>query len=145
MKLNINLKMDAKWLTLFILILIIIALYFLNYGHPIIQINQYANCTCQEKYIPYWITYDTNKIPDDAEIKNTTIQIKESKCCYPIECYENIEDIPKDCNCIYPVACGTLEELEPCACCGDICQGLDCDWDNRYQINSSNCKQNANK
>lgn len=29
--------------------------------------------------------------------------------------------------------------LPGCACCGELCQGKDCDWDKRYQINSSNC------
>ena len=34
------------------------------------------------------------------------------------------------------------DEFEPCACCGEICQGLDCDWENRYQIDSPNCELN---
>ena len=30
--------------------------------------------------------------------------------------------------------------LKPCACCGDLCQGYNCDWDKRYQIDSDNCR-----
>lgn len=36
-------------------------------------------------------------------------------------------------------------DLEPCACCGEFCWALDCDWDNRYQIDSENCVVFANK
>ncbi len=30
--------------------------------------------------------------------------------------------------------------LKPCACCGNICISFECDWENRYQIDSPNCK-----
>lgn len=30
--------------------------------------------------------------------------------------------------------------LSGCECCGDLCQGIDCDWDNRYWINSNECR-----
>lgn len=103
MKIHINMKMDSKWLTLFILILIIIALCFLNYGHPIIEINHYANCSCPKTYPDY--------MPYTTYITSINYNHSKSECCYPTECYENIEDIPKDCNCIYPVVCGTYKEL----------------------------------
>jgi hypothetical protein len=40
---------------------------------------------------------------------------------------------------VYPESKECAKELSPCACCGDLCQGLDCDWNKRYQINSSHC------
>lgn len=94
--------MDTNVLIFSILVMIcfILSLFAFEDGH-LIEVQQYQNCTVPDylNYQPYWETTGTYTIQEHKE------------CCYPTECYDNIEDIPQDCDCIYPVACGTLEEL----------------------------------
>ena len=104
MNIKINLIMDSRWFWIILAILIIVLVYMLNYGNmniSLITVQQYQNCTVPDylRYQPYWESTGIYTIQEHKE------------CCYPTECYENIEDMPQDCDCIYPVACGTLEEL----------------------------------
>jgi len=41
---------------------------------------------------------------------NYTTTYDLGRCCYPSNCYQ-AKDNPEDCTCIYPIMCGTLEEL----------------------------------
>ena len=105
MELNINLKMDKGWfrviMTISAIIMFLILLFF-NYGHPIIKMDVYENCSCPRNYIPFY-----EYIEQEEDTNNKHIY---QECCYPSECYKD-RKIPEDCNhnCMYPIKCGVSQ------------------------------------
>lgn len=76
---NIKLEIDNKIFAILISILIIIALFFINYGHPIIEINNYDNCT--EPSYPNYFYYTSQNINSGINKNNCRNDGCNQICC----------------------------------------------------------------
>jgi len=65
MNIKLDLKIDNRLFGLIIAILIIVILIFVNYGHPIIEVNHYNNCT--RTYSPYTHYFKTASSIEEYE------------------------------------------------------------------------------
>lgn len=123
MNIKINLTMDSNVLMFSIVLIIIFSLVITTSSvddTPLITVEKYNNTCEKTEYPTYWIEGEEYRVvywikgeqQSDRFWGVKNVPTKPYECCYPIECYEilNLEEYAK-CDCIYPIVCGTLEEL----------------------------------